>query len=80
MHFNFKIKQNKNFKNRLRFFALGMWRAPKAVRTGTSAAINFLRGRSWVKRSAVKHGSEADPGTSPTAWGGLWVGKAGMPK
>ena len=33
-----------------------------------------------AERSAVKHGSEADPGTSPTARAGLWDGKAGMPK
>ena len=34
----------------------------------------------FLKRSAVKHGSEANPGTSPTAWEGLCGGNAGTPK
>ena len=32
-----------------------------------------------AERSAVKHGSEADPGTSPTAWAGLWDGEPARP-
>ena len=35
----------------------------------------------FLKRSAVKHGSEANPGTSPTAAAlAISVGDAGMPK
>ena len=33
-----------------------------------------------AERSAVKHGSEADPGTSPTAWVGMKGWGAGTPK
>jgi len=36
-------------------------------------------GTEW-SASGMEYGSEANPGTSPTAWGGLWDGKAGMPK
>ena len=58
-----------------------MWRAAKPVRAGTSAAMNLIFGGDLFKRCAAKHGSEADPGTSPTAAG--WVcgtDGAGMPK
>jgi hypothetical protein len=36
-------------------------------------------GAKW-SASGMKHGSEADPGASPTAWDGLWVGKPARPK
>ena len=39
------------------------------VQTLTSAAIIEVDGLNFIKRSEVKHGSEADPGTSPTATG-----------
>ena len=32
-----------------------------------------------AERSAVKHGSEADPGTSPTAWVESWEGEPARP-
>jgi len=49
---------------------------PKPKKT----AIAVLRVRDVEGGEAgAKHGSEADPGTSPTAWVGLWAGKAGTP-
>jgi len=35
-------------------------------------------GAEW-SGSGMKHGSEADPGTSPTAWKGSWEGEPARP-
>jgi len=44
-----------------------------------SAAVILLKWLKCAKRSAAMYGSEADPGTSPTAWDGKWEGKPECP-
>ena len=45
--------------------ALGIWRAPKAVRAGTSAVMDFRKWEAFFKRSAAKYGSDSGPRKKP---------------